>query len=185
MQWQQKDTSAGIYEQSRWLKLKSKIKGKILSINISAKKGVTKSPVDYALIAQDGIENDAHKGFGHRQISLMADEDIEIVRKSIPTIKPGDFGENIITRGLELTGLKIGEKIYIENTEKNTDAIISADDLKEAIVLEVTQIGKECVHPCSIFKKLGFCIMPQKGIFCKVIQGGTIKKNDNIFISEN
>lgn len=162
--------------------MKRKITGEIISINTSKKKGVTKSPVDFALIAQDGIENDAHKGAGHRQISLMADEDIELVRKSMPTIKPGAFGENIITKGLDLTNLKIGDKVYIVNSKKDIDSIIIDADLKDVVMLEVTQIGKECIHPCSIFKKLGFCIMPQKGIFCKVLQGGPISQNDTIFI---
>ncbi len=146
---------------------------------------MTKSPVNFALIVKNGIENDAHKGFGHRQISLMADEDIDIVRKSIPTIKPGDFGENIITRGLNLTDLKVGSRIYIAEAKKDINTIIPGEDLKDIVILEVTQIGKECIHPCSIFEKLGFCIMPQKGIFCRVIQGGPIRPNDTIFLSGN
>lgn len=163
--------------------MKRKIIGEILSINISKIKGVAKSPVEFALIVEDGIENDAHKGAGHRQVSLIADEDIEIVRKSIMTIKPGDFGENIITRGIDLANLKIGEKICIINSKKDIDNIFSDNNLKGIVILEVTQIGKECMHPCSIFEKMGFCIMPHKGIFCKVIQGGVISQNDRIFIS--
>ncbi|MFH1729953.1 MAG: MOSC domain-containing protein [Pseudomonadota bacterium] len=137
---------------------------KIISINISKEKGTIKTAIEEALLKEDhGIIGDAHAGDWHRQISLLAEEDIDTMREAIKNksdveLNPGIFAENITTEGVLLSDLSVGTKIIIDNTE-----------------LEVTQIGKECHHGCEIFQKVGFCVMPKKGIFAKVIKGGKIK----------
>ena len=131
----------------------------ILSINISDRKGVQKKPVDEAvLLPGHGIEGDAHAGAWHRQVSLLADEDIRRMRGRGVEIHFGDFAENITTRGIDLAALPLGTRLH----------------LGEA-VLEVTQIGKKCHHDCAIYQALGECVMPRRGIFTKVIEGGTIR----------
>ena len=133
----------------------------ILSINISDHKGVQKKPVEEAvLFPRYGIEGDAHAGDWHRQVSLLADEDIQTMRGKGVEIHFGDFAENITTEGVDLAALPIGTRLY----------------LGEA-VLEVTQIGKQCHHDCAIYQALGECVMPRRGIFTKVIQGGTIRRD--------
>jgi MOSC domain-containing protein YiiM len=130
----------------------------ILSINISDRKGEQKHPVAEAVLRPGhGIEGDAHAGNWHRQVSLLADEDIETMRGHGVSIGFGDFAENITTRGVDLAGLPLGTHLY----------------LGEA-VLEVTQIGKECHQGCAIFQAVGDCVMPRRGIFARVLQGGTI-----------
>jgi MOSC domain-containing protein YiiM len=138
---------------------------KILSINISDKKGEKKIPISEAVLKQNfGIEGDAHSGNWHRQVSLLAEEDIEEMKKKGVKVSYGDFAENITTRGIELAALPIGTIL----------------NLGEA-VLEVTQIGKECHEHCAIFRQIGDCVMPRKGIFTKVLKGGKINNESNCY----
>lgn len=140
-------------------------KFKILSINISEKKGQKKIPVAQAVLKENyGIEGDAHAGDWHRQVSLLAQEDIEEMIRKGANVTCGDFAENITTCGIDLAGLPIG-------------AILN---LGEA-VLVVTQIGKECHEHCAIFRQVGDCVMPRKGIFTRVIKGGKISNESNCY----
>jgi len=137
----------------------------ILSINISGRKGVQKSPVKQAVLRPGhGIEGDAHAGAWHRQVSLLANEDIQIMRGRGVEIHFGDFAENITTEGIELAALPVGTRLY----------------LGEA-VLEVTQIGKKCHNDCAIYQALGECVMPRRGIFARVIHGGTIRSDSECY----
>lgn len=149
---------------------------KVFSINISEKKGVFKTPIKEGFLKKDeGLLDDAHRGKGDRQVSLLALEDIEkvnicpkIKNNSSDIISPGNFAENITTIGIDLSTLKIGDCFKIGN---------------EAI-LKISKIGKECHRYCSIYYKIGDCIMPKKGIFAQVIEEGKIKVNDKIEIIE-
>jgi len=139
---------------------------KITSINISKKKGVAKLPVGKCIINMNGIAGDAHAGATvKRQISLLADEKIqEFSKKTGREFLPGEFAENITTTGIELQEIPLGGQIKIGN-----------------VILEVTQIGKKCHgDDCAIFRELGKCVMPDNGIFCRVITGGNIKIGDII-----
>lgn len=136
--------------------------GIVWAVCLSKKKGTVKEDVGEAtLIEGMGLEGDAHAGFMHRQVSLLALEDIEKMREKIPNLGPGSFAENITVKGLDMDSLSIGDRISVGET-----------------LLEVTQIGKECHSKCEIFKITGDCIMPKKGIFCAVIKGGRVKKGD-------
>ncbi len=136
---------------------------KIVSLNISEKKGTVKRPVSSIEMKEDyGIVGDAHAGKGHRQVSLLALEDIEEMRKIKPSIQIGDFAENITTSGIQLYTLPLGTRFTIGEC-----------------VLELTQIGKTCHTGCEIFEKVGSCIMPKRGVFTKVIQGGIITKESS------
>jgi len=135
--------------------------GIVEAVCISAKKGMVKKEVAEILLKENwGIEGDAHAGDWHRQVSLLAAESIEQVKKKMPHLKHGVFAENIVTRGLDLLQLAIGDRLVIAST----------------VVLEVTQIGKECHNAgCAIKKATGDCIMPREGIFTRVIHGGIVK----------
>ncbi len=136
------------------------LKFNIVSVNISGKKGMRKRPVDEITLSRGhGIEGDAHAGDHHRQVSLLAMEDIEPVKQEIPGLKPGDFAENITTRGIELPSIPVGARIRVGDTE-----------------LEVTQIGKKCHSGCEIMELTGDCVMPRRGIFARVIKGGVINR---------
>ncbi|MGC8774319.1 MAG: MOSC domain-containing protein [Chlorobaculum sp.] len=132
--------------------------GVLEAICISVEKGMVKHPVLSAEFRESwGIEGDAHAGDWHRQISLLAGESIDLVRQALPELDYGMFGENLVTRGIDLAGLVIGDRLLVG----------------EQIVLEVTQVGKECHNGgCPIQKATGDCIMPREGIFCKVLAGG-------------
>ena len=145
------------------------MKFSIESVNISAEKGVQKHPVPGATLVKDhGIMGDAHAGKWHRQVSLLALESIQTMREKAGSlvIRDGDFGENLITRGIDLSKVSIGGKIRINN-----------------VILEVTQIGKECHTGCAIFDAVGECIMPVQGIFARVIRGGRINAEDSGYYS--
>lgn len=140
----------------------------IEAICISKKKGMVKKPVDLAHFQEGfGIEGDAHGGKWHRQVSLLAGESIDTVKQKLPSLKDGAFAENIITRGLDLSSVSVGESLQIGND----------------IILEITQIGKKCHNDgCVIKKATGDCIMPKEGIFAKVIHGGEAKAGEIIVL---
>ena len=138
---------------------------KIVSINISTKKGVIKDPISKAELKIDhGIVGDAHAGNWHRQISMLAEESIQKMKdKGFNHLKFGDFAENITTEGIEVHTLPVGTKLKIGECE-----------------VEVTQIGKKCHNGCAIKQTTGDCVMPREGIFVKVLKEGTIQPNDII-----
>lgn len=164
--------------------------GEVMSINISKEKGVKKIPVKEAFIGIYGIEGDGHSGQWHRQVSFLAFESMEeINKKGVIKVLSGDFAENITTKNINLKDLKIGDDIVIESIKgrdnlKHTSEQPGIEELKvnKKVILEVTQIGKECHNPCRIFYEMGSCIMPQEGIFCKVINTGKIKTGDRIYV---
>jgi len=160
--------------------------GKVVSINISKEKGVKKKPVKEAFIGTIGIEGDGHSGDWHRQVSLLSFESMEAVnKKGVIKVSPGDFAENITTEGINLKNLKTGDIIVFENDEERSNLKQTSNKSFENVknvVLEITQIGKECRSPCRIFYEMGSCIMPVEGIFCKVIDTGKIKVGDKIYI---
>lgn len=142
--------------------------GKVMAVCISEKKGTQKKNVNSAnLMVEHGIENDAHAGKWHRQVSLLAYEEIESFKQRGAEVHDGAFGENIIVSGIVLNELPIGTKLKCND-----------------VLMEVTQIGKECHNGCEIFKKMGECIMPKLGIFARVLEGGKISNGDEIKVCE-
>lgn len=143
---------------------------KVVSINISDKKGVRKKTVDEVLLKENyGIEGDAHASEKwHRQISLLAIESIKKMQALGLKVGPGDFAENITTEGIDLLSLPVGTKMTIG----------------KHVEVEVSQIGKVCHTRCAIYRQAGDCVMPKEGIFAKVLKGGKIKKGDMIVVSE-
>lgn len=140
--------------------------GTVLSIHTSSKKGTQKQLVPTAkLITGHGIEGDAHADGGMRQISLLACESVDIIKKKVPDITPGAFAENILTKGIDLSTLPLKTKFQIGTA-----------------VCEITQIGKDCHDDgCPIRRTAGVCVMPTKGVFAQVIKDGNIQPGDSIF----
>jgi MOSC domain-containing protein YiiM len=139
---------------------------KIIAVCTSAAKGVKKEPVKEVQIRENyGVVGDAHASSEtHRQVSLLAKESIDKMRGLGLEINLGDFAENLTCEGINLTVLPLGTKISVGCE----------------VILEVTQIGKECHSGCAIFRQVGKCIMPKEGVFTRVIRGGTIKAGDEI-----
>ncbi|WP_346869841.1 MOSC domain-containing protein [Clostridium sp. UBA5119] len=140
---------------------------KVISINISTGKGVIKTPIKRGFFKIDfGLEGDAHGGNWHRQVSLLGDESIDKLRGKInKELVPGIFAENITTQGITLYELPIGTKLSIGE-----------------VIMEVTQIGKECHKGCEIMKTTGECVMPREGIFAQVLEEGWIEPGDEISV---
>jgi MOSC domain-containing protein YiiM len=140
---------------------------KVISVNISEKKGVIKQPIEQGFFKiNHGLLNDAHAGNWHRQVSLLGLESIEKMEEmGIDGLTPGQFAENITTEGITLYELPIGTKLKIGE-----------------VLLEVTQIGKECHNGCQIKQLVGECVMPKEGIFAKVLEEGCIKSGDSILV---
>ena len=140
--------------------------GYIRGICISKERGTAKHEVESAKFIPDwGIEGDAHAGHWHRQVSLLSLEKINEFRAKGADVAFGAFGENLIVEGFDLRNLPIGTQLR------------SGD-----VLLEITQIGKECHHGCQIFQKMGECIMPREGVFAKVLHGGKIKAGDEMIV---
>ena len=144
--------------------------GTIASLNISPRKGQIKTPVsEVELVAGEGLLEDAHRGFAHRQVSLLMIESIDDQRARLGErakglIEPGAFAENITTRGLDLLSVQVGDELAAGR----------------GVRLRVTQIGKECHTHCAVYHLTGDCIMPALGIFCEVLAGGTLRVGDGI-----
>ena len=135
---------------------------KVLAICISKHKGTLKNEVSEAnFIEEFGIEGDAHAGKWHRQVSLLALEKIEDFRNKGGNVDFGAFGENLVVDGIELHKLPVGQQLQVGE-----------------VLLEVTQIGKECHDKCAIYYQVGECIMPKNGIFTRVLKGGKVKVGD-------
>ncbi len=133
---------------------------------MSKKKGTVKEDVGEALLIEGlGLAGDAHAGFMHRQVSLLALEDIEEMQEKLTDLKlkAGSFAENITVKGFNTESLSVGDKLQVGEA-----------------LLEVTQIGKKCHSKCEIYRITGDCIMPKKGIFCAVTKGGKVKKGDKV-----
>ena len=141
---------------------------RVVAINISEKKKTPKKSIPEGKLIKDfGFEGDDHAGKWHRQVSLLAKESIEKAQgMRTDGLCHGMFAENITTEGIELYTLPVGTKLKIGN---------------EAVI-EVTQIGKECHDGCAIRELVGQCIMPREGIFGIVLEGGTVKENDEITV---
>lgn len=141
------------------------MKGKILSVNVSAEKGQKKHNVGRCLLVEGlGLEGDAHAGTKIRQVSLLAKESIEKIRNKGLDVRYGDFAENLTTQGIILHELPIGTRLKIG----------------DKVIVKVTQIGKICHDRCAIFAQVGDCVMPREGIFAEVIIGGVISVGDSI-----
>ncbi len=138
---------------------------KVLSVNISEKKGTVKHPVEFIELDELGVKQDAHAGKWHRQVSLLAKESVDKFSATAGReIGFGEFAENITTDGIILHETHPFDRFLIGETE-----------------LEVTQIGKECHGDnCAIYREVGNCVMPKEGIFCRVLRPGKIKAGDKI-----
>lgn len=142
--------------------------GKILAICISKQRGVQKKPINEAKVIADwGIEHDAHGGDWHRQVSLLSADKIEDFRKNGVRVGYGAFGENLVVSGLDFAKLSVG-------------TLLRAGE----VLLEMTQIGKECHAHCAVYHQVGDCIMPREGVFAKVLTGGVLHPGDELVIEE-
>jgi len=138
---------------------------KIRSIAVSKTKGTRKGLVEQALlVAEHGIQGDAHAGAWHRQVSFLATESIDKAKATGLSVGFGDFAENIATEGIDWVSIPIGARFR----------------LGESVLVEITQIGKECHKKCAIYYQAGDCIMPREGVFARVIEGGIIRCGDEI-----
>ncbi len=141
---------------------------KIVSIAVSKKKGTRKSQIEQAELIEDfGLKGDAHGGPWHRQVSFLANENIEEARHKGQEVSFGDFAENIATTGIDWKTIPIGTKVT----------------LGKSVQLEITQIGKTCHTKCAIYYQAGDCIMPKEGVFARVLKGGIIKCGDEITLA--
>ena len=146
-----------------------KLQGTVRAVCISPAKGTVKKPVEKGVFIRNyGIENDAHAGNWHRQVSLLGKESVDKLQEkiSIPLF-PGAFAENILCEGITLYKLPVGTKLRVGTA-----------------LCEVTQIGKECHSECAIRQQAGDCVMPREGIFVQVLEEGDAKAGDEVIIEE-
>lgn len=141
-------------------------RGRVRSVNISARKGTRKTPCSspVLVVAQHGLEQDAHAGDWHRQVSLLAWESIQKARAFGLDVAEGDFAENVTTEGIDLLALPLGTQVRVGKD----------------VLLELSQIGKVCHTKCAIYRLAGDCIFPREGVFFVALEGGLIQKGDQI-----
>ncbi len=138
--------------------------GKVIAVCTSERRGIQKTNIHSAQFRENwGIEGDAHAVDWHRQVSLLCFDKIEAFRARGAEVGDGAFGENLVVEGIDFRSLPVGTVLECNG-----------------VVLEMTQIGKECHSHCEIFKKMGECIMPTEGVFARVIRGGTISEGDRM-----
>jgi len=138
----------------------------IIAVCKSKKKGTSKEDIREAYIEENyGLTDDAHAdSASHRQVSLIAIESINKMKDLGFDVKPGDYAENLTTEGIGIVSLPVGTKVTVG----------------DEVVLEISQIGKECHTKCAIYRKMGQCIMPEEGVFATVVHGGTVRAGDEI-----
>ncbi|GLB28798.1 hypothetical protein LAD12857_07210 [Lacrimispora amygdalina] len=142
--------------------------GKIIAVCISEKKGTQKKNVHMAeFVKEYGIKGDAHAGKWHRQVSLLSNDKIEAFKNRGAEVAEGAFGENLIVEGIDFRSLPVGTRFQCND-----------------VLLELTQIGKECHTGCEIYHKMGDCIMPREGVFARVLSGGIIREGDDMAVLE-
>ena len=141
------------------------VQGQVLAVCISEVWGIAKHPVESIhLIPGHGIQGDAHAGNWHRQVSLLAQESVDKLQSKITLqLNPGDFAENVLTRGIDLKSLPVGTRLRLGSA-----------------LGEVTQIGKECHNDCAIRRQVGDCCMPREGIFLRVLEEGEVRPGDAV-----
>ena len=140
--------------------------GRVVAVCASAQKGTAKQAVQQGqLVENHGLAGDAHAGSWHRQVSLLAFEQVEAFRARGAKVENGAFGENLLVAGIDFKTLPVGTRLRCGNA-----------------LLEVTQIGKECHAHCAIYHQVGDCIMPRGGVFAKVLQGGKIQEGDKLYV---
>jgi len=144
-------------------------KGRILAVCTSSEKHVKKEPHQSCLLLKEhGLDGDSHAGPGHKQVSLLARESVVKMERDGLKLPAGVFGENILTEGIELLSLEVGQRVKAGGSA----------------VLEITEKGKTCVTPCSIFQHVGFCVMPTEGIFARVVEPGELFPGDTLEVME-
>ncbi len=142
--------------------------GIIKAVCISEKKGTAKIDIgECKFIENFGLEKDAHAGDWHRQVSLLSYDQVEDFRKRGAMVADGAFGENLLVEGLDFKTFPVGTRFYCND-----------------VILELTQIGKECHSYCEIRRQVGDCIMPREGVFARVLRGGIIRKGDLLYAGE-
>lgn len=142
--------------------------GEIIAICISEKRGTQKKRIPEAEFVEDwGIKGDAHAGKWHRQVSLLSHDKIEAFRARGAEVADGAFGENLVVEGFDFAKIAVGTRFRCND-----------------VILELTQIGKECHNGCEIFKKMGDCIMPREGVFTRVLHGGIVREGDELVVLE-
>ncbi|RGZ01913.1 MOSC domain-containing protein [Clostridium sp. AM58-1XD] len=140
------------------------MKGTVRAVCISRERGTEKTPVGEAVFIENyGIEGDAHAGNWHRQVSLLSYDKVAAFNERGAMVSDGDFGENLVVEGIDFSALPVGTMFYTGD-----------------VALEMSQIGKECHSHCTIYRRMGECIMPREGVFAKVIKGGTVRPGDEI-----
>ena len=144
---------------------------RVIAVCRSDSKGIRKESVGSGLFKENfGMIDDAHSDSAtHRQVSLLAIESIHKMREMGMNLLPGDFAENLTIEGIDLVSLPVGKRILVG----------------KEVILEVTQIGKECHTGCAIYRQIGKCIMPKEGVFAKVIRGGLVRAGDRVRIGKD
>lgn len=136
--------------------------GIVKAVCISEKKGVQKENIGRGRFIEDyGIEGDAHAGKWHRQVSLLSWDAVEAFRAKGAPVTDGSFGENLLVTEFDFKSLPVGTRLRCGD-----------------VLLEMTQIGKECHSGCAIYQIMGDCIMPREGVFARVLRGGDIAVGD-------
>ncbi len=138
--------------------------GRVVAVSLGTRKGERKRQVPSVVLVEDhGVRGDAHAGPGERQVSLLARESIETMRKTGLDVGPGDFAENVTVEGLGVPDLLVGEKLRVGEA-----------------LLEITRVGKECHDRCAIYVQAGDCVMPREGVFARVLRGGKVSPGDPV-----
>lgn len=139
--------------------------GKVLSINLSEKRGTNKYPLlEGSFKINVGLEGDGHSGNWHRQVSLFSVQSLYNLNENDRRACEMTYSENITIDGLILHECSIGTKVKIGE-----------------VLFEITQIGKPFEKSPTLHTQREI-IMHQEGIFLKVLKDGKIKPKDTVIV---
>ena len=137
--------------------------GRVVGVCVSHHRQAPKKNVGQGMLRENwGLEGDAHAGTD-REISLLAAEDVQEAceQRRLPAV-PGAFAENITTEGIDLGAIRVGERIRVGEA-----------------TLQVVGLGKDPSEPHT-YAYAGISLLPEKGVFAKVIRGSAVKVGDPV-----
>jgi len=110
-------------------------------------------------VENSGLEGCAHaRPRGKRQVLLVDAETLGTLH-----LAPGIIRENITTEGLDVNALQVGQKLRIGSVLLGVSAVCEPCELMETIRSGLKQE-----------------LQGQRGMLCRVLSGGTLKRGDAI-----
>lgn len=161
----------------------------VLSVHLDARHRFGKpAQLSIRLLEGLGVEGDAHCGAtvrhrydrrrdpnrpNLRQVHLLHVELLEEARAAGFEVAPGNLGENVTTRGLDLLALPEGTRLHL-----GADAVVQLTGLRDPCVL--IDRFRPGLLPLMHPRRPGQPYRPRSGVMSVVTRGGLVHPDDPI-----